>query len=328
YASLAASRFATDHNEIMIEYPDLEEFLPQLVRCFDEPFADAAAVPTYLIAREASHHLKVVLSGNGGDELFAGYAKYLAEPMACMLSYLPASFRSSILAPLAELLPVSTAVADPVRRLKRILRYSLLPPSMRPISWLNGFDEETLRKLLARDVLNELKDFDPLAVIRRFFDSTPDADTLSRLLFTEFNSYLPSNNLHKDDILGMAHSLEIRVPFLDHRLVELAFTIPSSLKLRGFKTKYILKKSLRGLLPAEILYRPKQGFSAPVGEWIKGKLRPLCEGLFFQKNSETCSYFNQDEIRTLFNEHLRGHADHSHRLWALLILFVWFQNKP
>jgi len=327
FARTAAKRFGTEHHEFMVEYPKPEEFLPQFVRCFSEPFADAAAVPTYLIAREASKHLKVVLSGNGGDELFAGYAKYLAEPITHLLSIVPSSVRRYFLLPVADRLRESTGIGDPVRRLRRILRYSLMPPSTRPLSWLNGFDPDMLRKLLKPEIYSELKDFDPLASLRRHFDKYPDADMLSRLLYTEFNTYLPANNLHKDDILGMAHSLEIRVPFLDHRLVELAFTIPSNLKLRGFKTKYILKKAFQDLLPAEILHRPKQGFSAPVGEWIKHELRPLCEQLFFQKNSIASSFFNTDVLRTLLNEHLHSRADHSHRLWALLIFFIWYQER-
>ncbi|MEW5944884.1 MAG: asparagine synthase (glutamine-hydrolyzing) [bacterium] len=323
YARVTAEKFGTDHRGIMVEYPKLDEFIPEILRCFSEPFADAAALPTYLIAREASRDIKVILSGSGGDELFAGYAKYAAEPLARRLSAIPRLIRARLLLPAVSMLPETVGVYDPARRIKRLLRYSLQPEDQRPVMWINGFDSAALRRLLKPDIARELDALDPLRPLTARLAEWQGDDTLARTLFTEFSCFLPSNNLHKDDILGMAHSIEIRVPFLDHEFVEFAFSIPSRLKLNGTATKHILKQALRGLLPPRILSRRKQGFSAPIGVWLKNELRPLCEDLFFDRNSVAGELFQPAEMRRLLGEHLRGRADHSHRLWALLMFFVW-----
>lgn len=328
YARAVAEKFATEHNEMMVDYPeDLAGFLPTIARCFDEPFADGSVVPTYFICREASRHLKVMLSGNGGDELFGGYAKFTAEHANRLLSIVPRPIRRAALARAERRMAESIRADDRARRIKRMLRYSLLPPEIRPIHWINGFDHDGIRELLMPDVSKNLEGADPLTPLRRHFEAYRDADTISRLLFTEFHTFLPDNNLFKDDTIGMAHSLEIRVPFLDHRLVEAAFAIPSSLKVRGFTTKHILKKALATLLPGEILHRPKQGFIAPIGAWIKNELHPLARDLFFTNDSQISSFLNKKALDNTLSEHMTNRVDHSHRLWALLFLLVWEKEE-
>jgi len=322
FARMAAKRYGTDHEEFLVKYPSIPDFLPQMARCFDQPFADAAAIPAFALAQNARKKVTVALSGNGGDELFGGYTKYLAEKYNDKLTMAPAAARRAALAILEKTLPETPALGDRNRRIKRMLRYSLAPASDRPVTWTTGFDPAALRKLLNKDIAAEINAGDAFAPWLKAFNSCASGDVLSKQQFTDIKIYLPDNNLLKDDITGMANSLETRVPLLDHRIVEFAAALPSSFHIKGYAMKYILKKAVRKLLPDVIIDRPKQGFTVPVGVWINGGMADYANETLLGKAAAT-EYFNQAEIKRLLSEHRAGRADNAMRLWALIVFNVW-----
>ena len=323
FARIVAEKYGTDHEEFVVDYPGVTDFLPKLVRCFDQPFADAAAIPAFVLARNARKKVTVALSGNGGDELFGGYTKYLAEKYYRVMKLAPAPAREVISTTLEKLLPETPELADRNRRIKRLLKYSLLPDAVRPVSWSVGFDEASQRALFLSGASSEI-DFDAtLSPWLDQFNACGAADVLSRQMFTDIKVYLPDNNLLKDDVTGMANSLETRVPLLDHRVAEFAASLPPGFHVNGFQMKHMLKKAMKKYLPGEILNRPKQGFTVPVGNWINGRLSGYADEMLVSETSPIREYFDTKEVCRYLDEHRAGRADHGMRLWALIVFRVW-----
>jgi asparagine synthase (glutamine-hydrolysing) len=299
------------------------ELLPKAVWHLEDPIADPAAITTYLICREARREMPVMLSGMGGDEVFAGYPRYLAWRIGRELARLPR--------PLVRVLEGSVAplarpgrpgrLRGPRRNLWKFMRAAGLSPLDRYLSFSSYYAAPELRGLLAPGVVEP--DYDPLAVHRSHLARESGGDELARLLYLDAKTFLPSLNLAYTDKMGMAASVEVRVPLLDDELVALAARIPSGLKLRGWRRKYILKRSQEGILPRDVIWRRKAGFGAPLRAWLASDLAPLVDDLLSESTLRRRGLVDPDAVAALRREHAAGLADNGFRLYALLTLELW-----
>jgi asparagine synthase (glutamine-hydrolysing) len=297
--------------------------LPAIIQSFDEPFADSSVIPNYMISEAARKYVTVAMSGTGGDELFAGYERYRGALAAERYRRIPGALRRGLLDPLIQRLPEVRAAGLWVDRLKRFVEGADLPLTQRYQRFLSAFDEQEKMTVLNRDVIEALKrsrDYvTPLAMDR----AGAWEDPLDQMLMADMATYLPDNELRKTDRLSMWHSLEVRVPFLDHKVVEFAASIPAEYKLNGMTKKYALIKALEGTVPRGILTRRKQGFSIPLTDWLRGPLRELMLTSLSSSTLQRNSLFNTVEVDKLIREHQQGIKNHENRIWSLLIFAVW-----
>jgi asparagine synthase (glutamine-hydrolysing) len=320
YARVAARHFGTEHHEFVVT-PDICRVVDELAWHFDEPFADSSAIPTYMVSKLAREHVKVVLSGDGGDELFAGYTRYGIEQSRRAFARLPRFVREGLMRPLSRRLPHGA-------RGRNFIHNVSLDPLARYFDSVSAFGALGKHSLYARAFRERLnghggEEGGALARFRRHAARVTSGDALDALLYLDSKTYLPGDILTKVDRMSMAVSLEARVPLLDHKLIEFATRIPASLKMRGAETKYIFKRAVRGLVPDEILDRPKQGFGVPVQEWINEELRERIRETLMSRRARERGYFDGAYIDLLFDEHGRGRRDHSTRLWTLFMLELW-----
>lgn len=316
HARKVADLFKSDHHEFMVT-PDAIALLPKLVWHHDQPFADSSAIPSYLVAQKTREHVKVALTGDGGDELFAGYERFAAARLAENYCRTPTLLRSAI-SRLLGFVPEATTYRSFVRRARRFVDSAALPLAERYFNWVGIFPRSLIGELLINDA-----ETDPLAHFRDYFDPINDNDLITQLLSVNMKSYLPGDLLVKTDRMTMANSLEARSPFLDHELLEFACSIPSELKLKGMTTKYILKAALADILPKEIIHRKKHGFGVPVGRWFRTSLKSYLHDTLLSRAALGRGYFKEPVLRRLIAEHESGKRDHGHRLWALLTLEMW-----
>ncbi|MBS1794816.1 MAG: asparagine synthase (glutamine-hydrolyzing) [Acidobacteria bacterium] len=320
FARLAAEHFKTEHHEFIVT-PDLVETVDELVWHFDEPFADSSALPTYMVSKMARDFVTVVLSGDGGDELFAGYTRYATDRRRSGFERLPRVLRQNLLKPLSEALPHGA-------KGKNFLYNSSLDAIDRYIDSISHFGNlkkiELYSKLL-RENLNGGRGR-AAEIYRRLAAGVGRDDATDRLLYLDSKTYLPSDILTKVDRMTMAVSLEARVPLLDHELIEIVQKIPADLKLKGLETKYIFKKAMEGIVPREILYREKQGFGVPVGDWINAQLKDRIHGILSEQRTRERGFFESRYINLLLDEHTRNRRDHSHSLWILWMLELWHRR--
>jgi asparagine synthase (glutamine-hydrolysing) len=302
--------------------------LPTLVRHYGEPYADSSAVATFHVARLTRQHVTVALNGDGGDECFAGYERYLGDHLADRYQRIPCGLRTSIIEPLARLIPAWLPPGNQLGRAKRFLQAASQPPDQRYLRWVSYFTPEAKRVLYTNDFRADLESHDSTAWLLGRLDilcraglSAPDS-----LLAADVGSYLPEDLLVKMDIATMANSLEARSPFLDHKVMEFAARLPIDFKMRGMTLKYLLKKVARPLLPPGLLDRRKMGFGVPVGNWMRNELRPLIDDVLLSPRALNRGYFHADSIRRLVREHTARIRDHASRLWALLWLEMWHQE--
>jgi asparagine synthase (glutamine-hydrolysing) len=325
-ARLVARRFETEHTELTVK-PDVADLVPRLVGHFDEPFADASAVPTYYLSQLTRRHVTVSLGGDGGDELFAGYVTYQADRLARWYGRLPAVVTRHALPALVRRLPVSEGKVSLDFKARRFVANALLEPGRRHYAWKAFFDDRLKREILAADVLGCLDGrLDAFPVYARHYDEVPYYDDLNRVLYADTKVYLADDILVKVDRMSMAHSLEVRVPLLDHRVVEFMFALPGRLKMPGLALKHLLKRTMRGLLPAETLHKRKAGFNVPLTAWLKRELRPLVEAYLAPDRIRREGFFRPEVTARLVAEHMAGRADHSRNLWALLLFGVWLEQ--
>jgi asparagine synthase (glutamine-hydrolysing) len=315
-ARLVASRYDTDHHELVVE-PDVGEVLTRLAEVFDEPLADSSALPTYLVAELAAQHVKVALSGEGGDELFAGYHTYVADSIAPWVGRPAAALR-----PLVERLPSSSARVSFDYKAKRFARGGALPPLERHHAWKEIFSSDLRAELRAAPA----PEFDPLDVYRERYAATAGAEPLARLQDVDRSIYLVDDLLVKTDRASMAHSLEVRVPFLDSAVTELALAVPSRRHLRGFQKKRLLRRAVAPLLPRRILHGRKQGFSIPAAAWLRGDLRAFARDVLAPDAVRAQGLFRPEAVERLLAEHEAGSADHSRQIWCLMTLGLWLER--
>ena len=300
--------------------PDIVTLLPKLAWHFDEPFADSSAVPTYYVSKAARELVTVALSGDGGDELWAGYTRHRVERWehSARAALGPAAAVAGVL---ARALPLSVKGARSLRHL------AAAPDQAYAIKHAYGmFEPDAKARLYAPDFAASVRHADPFAMFREVYARCGSSDPLDRGLYVDVHTYMVDDILTKVDRMSMAVSLEAREPLLDHRLLEFAARVPSSLKLKDGRGKYLLRKALQRKVPAEILERGKHGFEAPIGEWLRGPLAPMADALLGDGRLRDRGVFNDAEISRLWTEHRDGRADHRHRLWQLMMLELWFRQ--
>jgi asparagine synthase (glutamine-hydrolysing) len=319
YARVTARALGSDHHEFVVT-PNVCNLAEEIIWRHDEPFADVSSIPTYLVSKMAREHVTVVLSGDGGDEVFGGYQRYLIERGREKFESIPSFIRRHLFLRLGRALPRGAYG-------KRYLSVNSLDAGPRYVEAISYFDRETQQSLLSEALLAELNGHASGKNFERIFDEPVSRARLDRMMYLDSKTYLPGDILVKVDRMSMAHSIETRAPLLDHRLIEFAQTIPSSLKLRrtnrGWETKYILKRAVEGLIPDEIIHRPKQGFDVPIKHWLKRELGDMCDDLLTGPRARQRGYFNQDVVASLLQEHRRGIRDNARHLWALLTFEIW-----
>ena len=325
YARAVAQRFGTTHQEFVVR-PDAGRLVEQLVRHFDEPFADVSAIPTFLVCQMARQHVTVALGGDGGDELFGGYDAYLAQGLAALYERVPRALRTGVVKRVADQLWPTAQKKGWVNRTKRFIEGFEHPAAIGHARWmvfLSLREKGALYTSQFKALLNGADGYEPvLSAGRRF----ADLDPLSRAMAVDVLTYLPDDILVKVDRMSMAASLEVRAPLLDHRVVELAARIPSGLKVRGWHTKIILREVMEGRLPPAIFRKPKQGFSMPVKNWLRGELRDLMRTVLAPERLRAHGYVVPEVVSGWVAEHLAGRANHAHRLWSLMMLELWHDH--
>lgn len=322
YARMVAGHFNTDHHELTIQ-PDIVNLVEDLVGYLDEPLADVSIFPTYLVSQLARQNVTVVLSGDGGDELFAGYEWYVADKVERYYQRLPVVLRNRWIAPLMDRIPASARKKGTRNKLKRFIEGAMLPAALRHFRWSMFMTEEQKRRLYSDDLQRAVSNQDVYARFIAYLQAFEEADFLWQQQFADINTYLVDDILVKVDRMSMANSLEARTPYLDHRVVEFAAGLPSSLKLRGLHTKYLLKQCMATKVPREILTRKKEGFSIPMKNWLRQELQPLMQDVLSPDRLKREGLFNPSYVEKLKTEHLKGRANHSHQLWSLMIFEIW-----
>lgn len=327
-AEETARRLGTHHHTFTVGPEELLSALPEMIAQLDEPFADSSALPVFYVSKLARQHVKVVLSGDGGDEVFAGYNKYLGEHYYRRLEAIPAPIRSGLLVPLLSLLPESRSspLLEKFRQVKKLLRAHGRDALGRYLAWLEQFDAAMRAELFTARVQGELGDFDPTGPLAEAWRAGARRDPLTGALTADLVRGLPGDMLTKVDRMAMRHGLEVRVPFLAPRLVEYALGLPADRKLSGTTTKAILRSAFREHLPEAVLRRPKHGFDIPMGHWLKHQLRPWAEEVFSRGRVAARGWFNPDFVERIWQEHLADRREHNLTLWILLVFELWQQT--
>ncbi|MGH3062751.1 MAG: asparagine synthase (glutamine-hydrolyzing) [Gaiellaceae bacterium] len=314
-ARSVASMYGTRHEELTLR-PDAALLLPRLAETFDEPFADSSALPTYLVSELAARHVKVALSGEGGDELFGGYYTYAADLLALRVGRFAPGVR-----PLVERLPSSSRRASFDYKAKRFVRGAALPPLERHHAWKEIFSPD-----LRAELTDRRNGFDPVDLLRARFDETEGAELLTRLQDVDLGTYLVDDLLVKTDRASMAHSLEARVPYLDPVVAGLALSLPTRLKVRGLRKKVLLRKAAAPLLPRRIVYGRKRGFSIPAAAWLRGELEPFAREVLAPETLRRQGFFRPEPVERLIDSHVAGEEDLSRQLWGLLAFTLWHEH--
>lgn len=325
YAREAAARLGTEHHEFVVD-PSAVEMLPKLTWHYDEPFADSSAIPTMYLSELTRKQVTVALTGDGGDELFAGYDRYRAVALAARIDRLPALLRAPLTSCLWQRLPASVRQKSRMRQIKRFLSALKMPPERRYANWVSIFDDERRSSLFSADFTKMLNGYDGGSFLFQAYDNCVDPDIVQRTTCVDVESYLPCDILTKVDIASMAFGLEARSPFMDHHVVELAAQIPSSMKLNGGRGKRILIETFRDLLPESIQNRPKMGFGVPLDHWFRDELREMMTDILLEPRTLGRGYFDPVNVRRLVDEHVQRHWDHSSRLWLLLVFELWHRQ--
>ncbi|MDH7512945.1 MAG: asparagine synthase (glutamine-hydrolyzing) [Clostridiales bacterium] len=325
YARRVAERFATDHEEFILE-PQALELTEKLIRHLDEPFGDFSIFPTYLVSQMARSRVKVILSGDGGDEVFGGYEHYQAQKIAGSKAVKTAG------RPLSRLIntfPPSSKKKGFWNKLQRYLLGLEQDPRLRHLRWMTFLSSRDKGRLYTDDLktrLGGLEEMTELSPFREIFAALPSFDPINGELYLDLKTYLADDIMVKVDRMSMAASLEAREPLLDHKLVEFAFSLPGGLKLNGLKTKWVFKKTMERLLPRENIYRPKEGFSIPIKHWLRHELKDMLLDYLSEKRIKEQGLFNYGPVKKMIDGHLTGRKNWSHQLWALLVFEVWREN--
>jgi asparagine synthase (glutamine-hydrolysing) len=327
YAEFVATHFNTKHHVLMADDKTMRGALLTLMDHLDEPMADPAIIPTYLLSCFAREHIKVALSGEGSDELFGGYPTYLGARAAEYYLMLPEILRRQVFDRVREILPVSSDAVPKGLFLRRFLTHAEKDPAVRHHSWFGMFSADELERLYTPQWAGP---HSPIGVIfnplLRVLEGARFDEALAEMLYLDYRMYLEDNLLVKVDRASMACSLEMRTPFLDHRLIEFAAGLPTNLKVRGFRTKYILKKAVEKWLPHKIVYRQKRGFTVPVASWLRNELQPLVADTLEEGKLKRQGLLDSSYVQQLIREHSDAQADHRKALWTLLCFQLWYDR--
>ncbi len=324
YASKVAKLFGTEHTEFIVE-PHALDVLPKLVYHYEEPYADSSAVPTYYVSQLTRQHVTVVLNGDGGDENFAGYGRYNIQKFAALYDRVPAVVRKKIIHKAAAV----AAKMVKTTFFERAVRFSTSfndGRARRYLEYICYFNELQKYQMYTMSFGTKVAGHDSRDLVEQWFKDSGTNDPVDQALSVDFHTYLPDDLLVKVDIASMAVALEGRSPLLDHKFLEMTAKIPSSLKIHGREKKYIFKKALRGLLPDDILYRPKMGFGVPIEHWFRGELRQYVRDRLLGGTAAQRGIFKTAAVEKLIDEHQNTKINHAHQLWALLTLEMWYQT--
>jgi len=318
YAKIVAQHFGTEHHELLVKCSDLSNYWPLLTWHRDEPVSEPSDLGVYLISRLARKHVKVVLSGEGGDELFAGYPKYIVDWLARYYHLLPTPIRDQVITPLLDHLPYS------MRKLKLAANSLSQPAPQRWLNWFGIFNGQLKENLLSASTKASI-DLDSSRTFLRWLEKNPQRDNLSSMLYLDTKIWLPDNLLMKGDKMTMAASLEARIPLLDYKLIEYAASIPSNVKIKPFQAKYLLKRAFSDFLPEPILTRKKMGFNVPTGIWFREGQRNLVTQLLLSEQARSRGYLNDAFVARLVHDHLEGRTNYQSQLFILASLELWFR---
>jgi len=322
YARQAAEHLQTEHHEFLVE-PSALGMLPKLIWHYDEPFGDSSAIPTMALSEVTRQLVTVALSGDGGDELFAGYMRYQAVHLAGRFDGIPSWMKSMFGWKLWQQIPASTTQRGWGRRVKRFIEALGQSPERRYLRWIGIFDAPLRSQLYTPEFRHQLDGFDSSELLLDAYAACPNRDFVTRTTFVDVQTYLPCDILTKVDIASMAVALEARSPFMDHRVVELAARMPIELKFQPGRGKKILVDTFQDFLPAEIQTRPKMGFGVPIDHWMRNEYRQLISDLLLSDRAIQRGFFRREAIERLIHDHMTHRWDHAYRLWNLLCLELW-----
>jgi asparagine synthase (glutamine-hydrolysing) len=324
HARKIAKRFGTIHEEFQVR-ADAVEVIPRIVRHYGEPFADSSAIPSFYLAELTRRHVTVALNGDGGDESFAGYQRYVANALAQRLHRIPAPLRRT-LARAGQRIPDRGDVSSRMNKARRLAGTLASDTGARYAQYVSWFGAEDRLDLYTPDFAAHLEGADATSEIMTRWTQASGTSVVDRMLEVDVSTYLVDDLITKIDIATMAHALEARSPFLDHRLMELGASIPANLKIRGGEKKWILREALRPWLPSEILDRGKQGFSVPLSSWLRTDLRDWARDILLDPATRGRGYFMPEAITTLLDRHLAGADGDARRIYSLLMFELWHRE--
>ena len=325
YAKRVAEHVGAEYNEFIVR-PNALDVLPTIVEHYGEPYADASAIPTYYVSKETRKHVTVALNGDGGDESFAGYERYMAMEVADLYRSIPKPLRKLFIEGPVNLLPTSELKKTRVRDVQRFFTSANEEVKARYFRWMSNFKPVLKPDLYTAEFARSVEGASASHVLDQWFDRANRLGVLDATLLTDQMTYLPNDLLVKVDIASMANSLEARSPFLDHKLIEFAASLPESLKMNKFRNKYLLKKVAAKLVPSEVIYRRKMGFGVPVGSWFRGEMKDFVRGVLLSEKSLKRGIVNPEMMQKYVDEHTSGKFDHAFQIWSLLMLELWFQR--
>jgi asparagine synthase (glutamine-hydrolysing) len=324
YARIVSNHFSTEHHEFVVR-PNAIEILPKLVWYYNEPFADSSAIPTYYVAHLTKDFVKVVLTGDAGDENFAGYNRYLRSKWVAQFTKIPEKVRREVIPAFLRSISSLHWKEKTLNRLADFMEMLSADQGRNYAEQIKIFNAKEKDDIYTQNFAKQIEGEDPISFLLSKYEEAETEDLLEKLLYVDINSYLPEDLLVKMDIATMANSLEARVPFLDHKFMELVAGIPSHLKLKGTTTKLILKKAFSNFLPDAILKRKKMGFGVPVSRWFRNELKTYIYEILLDSRTLNRGYFKREGIERLLNDHIGLRYDHSSKIWALLFLEIWFR---
>lgn len=326
YARFVAEKYRTNHHEFLVK-PDIEEVMDSIVGGFDEPFADDSAIPNYYIARETRKYVTVALSGLGGDEMSAGYERYLGMKALYFYRRMPAKLRSGFISSFIQGIPDSKTGNPWIERMKRFVRISDLPFAESYFRLSSKIDPADKVRLFTRETQEKIEyAYSTSAHFKKFYDECTSSEAVNRMLFIDMNTYMVDQLLVLSDRMSMAHSLELRVPFLDHLLVETFAKVQPSMKLKGIVKKYLLKKVSERYFPKNFIYRKKMGFSSPMVLWLRNDLKSYMLHLLNRKSIQQTGILNPDIVERYVNEHVQARHNHDMKLWSIMMFMLWYNR--
>ncbi len=326
YAKRVAEHIGAEYNEFVVK-PNALEVLPLIVEHYGEPYADSSAIPTYYVSKETRKFVTVALNGDGGDESFAGYERHTAMRIAEKYHHLPEFLRKTFIEKAVGLVPTSEIKKNSrIRDAKRFLQAASLPKTERYFRWMSTFNRDAKKELYTKEFANAVAEQNPSVFLDQWFDKANGSGILDATLLTDQMTYLPNDLLVKVDIASMANSLEARSPFLDHKVIEFAASLPENLKMRRFETKSLLKKVAAKLVPREVVYRRKMGFGVPIGNWFRGEMKDFLCDILLSEKSLNRGIVKPEIVQKYVSEHINTERDHTFQIWTLLMLELWFQR--
>jgi asparagine synthase (glutamine-hydrolysing) len=325
-ARIVSRQFDTEHREFILTAEEAQKTIPKLIWHYNEPFADSSAVPTFYLAKMAMPYINTVLTGDGGDESFAGYDRYVASKLIKYYEILPHFLRNRIIKRIVDILPESTNKRDWASRLKRFTKTANLSAERRYCEWMSIFDKQQKDNLYTREMREQVGEIDSYNYILQAYEKIDARDFVDATMGVDLLTYLLDCGIVKVGVATRANSLTSRSPFIDHKLIEFAASIPANLKLKGMANKYILKRTLEKLVPRKILKARKLGFGVPIAHWLKSQMKDYAYEVLLDNRAIKRGYFKPESVKQLLDEHVCGKANHGNRIWSLINLELWHQT--